>query len=567
MARSERFDVVVLGAGAAGMAAAAVASTEGLDVCLLEKAEQVGGTTAWSGGMVWVPFSEAAQSESWFKDTAADVETYLERVVSGSSEDPRMKRFLKVAPKAIDYLDRRTFVKFQPLLEYPDYYQGIIGSSISGRVLEPVPFGSFHLGRNLQRLRLPLPEFCLFSDMMIAREDLLHFQDAFRSVRSFGRVAKILVRYAYQKARWGRGTALVLGNALAARLYASVLESGVTVRTGERAQSLHQDPLGRVDGVQLSGGETISADFGVILATGGFTNDLSMRKRHLPASMAKYSATIPGATGDGLRLAGPVGGSFHDGRDGNAFLAPVSRFKRPDGSIAVFPHTVSDRAKPGLIAVDKLGQRFVNEAVSYHEFGRALLAHQNISGTEKAFAWLIADSRFIWQYGLGALKPKHINKKYLLTISYLFEGSELRELSQKLKLPPGSLEGTISHYNSSAERGLDLQFGRGGNSYERFLGDRSHKPNPCVAPIECAPYFAIRIEVGDLAAAGGLNTDDNSRVTDESGKVIPGLYACGADTKSIMEGNYPGPGITLGPAIAFGFMAAMDIVNSTKRVS
>ena len=136
-----------------------------------------------------------------------------------------------------------------------------------------------------------------------------------------------------------------------------------------------------------------------------------------------------------------------------------------------------------------------------------------------------------------------------------------------MKLPPGSLEDSISHYNSSAERGLDLQFGRGGNAYERFLGDRRHKPNPCVAPIECAPYFAIRIEVGDLAAAGGLNTDDCSRVTDESGKVIPGLYACGADTKSIMEGNYPGPGITLGPAIAFGFMAAMDIVKSTNRVS
>ena len=564
MERSERFDVVVLGAGAAGMAAAAVASTEGLNVCLLEKAEQVGGTTAWSGGMVWAPFSKAAQNEAWFKDTATDVERYLERVVPGSGEDPRMKGFLRAAPTALDYFHTRTHVKFRPLLEYPDYYQDVAGSTLSGRVLEPEPFDSCLLGQNLGQLRLPLPEFSLFSDMMIAREDIPNFQNAFRSGRSFGRVARILARYAYQKIRWGRGTSLVLGNALAARLYASVLESGVTVRTGQQVQGLRRNPRGRVDGIELCGGGTIVAEYGVVLATGGFTNDPAMRKKWLPASMGNYSATTPGTVGDGIRLAESVGGCFQDGRDGNAFLAPVSRYERRDGSVAVFPHTVSDRAKPGLIAVDKLGERFVNEAVSYHEFGRALLAHQNSSGSEKASAWLIADSRFIWEYGLGALKPKHINKKYLTTIGYLFDGSDLRELEEKLKLPSSSLEGTISYYNGFADQGLDPLFGRGGNAYERFLGDRRYKPNPCVAPIERAPYFAIRVEVGDLAAAGGLNTDDGSRVLDENRKVIPGLYACGADTKSVMEGNYPGPGITLGPAITFGFLAGMDIVNSTR---
>ena len=565
MTASNEFDVVVLGAGAGGMAAAVVAATEGLKVCLLEKTEHVGGTTAWSGGMVWAPLSSPAQKSTGFKDTTRDVARYLEGVVPGSQKDPGMAAFLNMVPTALDYFERHTLVKFRSLSEYPDYYQELEGSSVSGRVLEPEPFNSAHLGAHLRDLRLPLPEFALFSDMMVAREDLSHFQNVFRSIRSFGKVGALLSRYAYQKIRWGRGVDLVLGNALAGRLYASVLEAGITVRMGEQVSNLHRDGFGRVDGVELLGGKTISARQGVVLATGGFTGNLTLREKYLAQGMGDYSATAPGALGDGLHLAESAGGTFSQGRDGNAFLAPVSRYTRPDGSLAVFPHTVSDRAKPGLIAVDNRGERFVNEAVSYHEFGRALLSHQNTSGPEEAFAWLIADSRFVWEYGLGALKPKNLNKKYLVAIGYLLEGSDLSDLTQKLELPPGSLEDTVSCYNGSAEQGLDPQFGRGGNAYERFLGDSQKKPNPCVAPIQRAPYFAIRVEGGDLAAAGGVNTDASSRVMDESGKFIPGLYACGADAKSIMEGNYPGPGITLGPALAFGFLAAMDIVSSTEN--
>ena len=169
------------------------------------------------------------------------------------------------------------------------------------------------------------------------------------------------------------------------------------------------------------------------MATGGFTGNLTLREKYLAQGMGDYSATAPGALGDGLHLAESAGGTFSQGRDGNAFLAPVSRYTRPDGSLAVFPHTVSDRAKPGLIAVDNRGERFVNEAVSYHEFGRALLSHQNTSGPEEAFAWFIADSRFVWEYGLGALKPKNFKKKYLVAIGYLLQGSDLYEQTHKIE--------------------------------------------------------------------------------------------------------------------------------------
>ena len=194
MTASNEFDVVVLGAGAGGMAAAVVAATEGLKVCLLEKTEHVGGTTAWSGGMVWAPLSSPAQKSTGFKDTTRDVARYLEGVVPGSQKDPGMAAFLNMVPTALDYFERHTLVKFRSLSEYPDYYQELEGSSVSGRVLEPEPFNSAHLGAHLRDLRLPLPEFALFSDMMVAREDLSHFQNVFRSIRSFGKVGAILSR-------------------------------------------------------------------------------------------------------------------------------------------------------------------------------------------------------------------------------------------------------------------------------------------------------------------------------------------------------------------------------------
>ena len=557
------FDIVVLGSGAAGMTTALVAATEGLRVCLLEKTDRIGGTTAWSGGMVWAPQSSVAR-EAGYEDDADAVLRYLTALIPGAEQNSRMAAFLRAIPEAVDYLARHTQVHLQPVPVYPDYYPELEGATDGGRVLEPAPFDATALGNDLQLLRLPLPEFALFGDMMLARPDIPHLRNFYKSPASFLIALRLLSRHAWQKVRYGRGTSLVLGNALVARFLVSLRRAGVVIRTETNIAAPILGADGAVQGVRLSQGDEIRTRYGVILATGGFTHDPSRRRQHLPGPLADNSATAPGATGDGARFAEAIGGQFSEGATGNAFWAPVSRYTRPDGSIANYPHTVTDRAKPGLIAVNGQGCRFVNEAISYHAFVQALLADHNIGAGQEAGTWLICDARFLWKYGLGAVKPMSLNRQFFKRQGYLVEAPSIKALEDRLSLPSGGLVATVETYNRHAMTGSDPTFGRGGDSYQRFLGDPAQSPNPCIAPIEKPPFFAVKIWAGDLGAAAGLATDEAARVLDDAGRAISGLYAVGADTRSVMEGSYPGPGITLGPAIAFGYLAAMDIVETRR---
>ena len=556
----DSFDVVVLGSGAAGLAAALVAATEGLRVCLLEKAALIGGTTAWSGGMVWAPGSGVAR-EAGYDDSPDAVQRYLTALVPGAEQDSRMAAFLRAAPEAVDYLASRTQVRLRPVPVYPDYYPELDGATDGGRVLEPEPFDATVLGDDLKLLHLPLPEFALFGDMMLARPDIPHFRSFYKSPVSLLVALRLLSRHSWQKIRYGRGTSLVLGNALVARFLVSLRSAGVVIRTEAEVAALIQDGDGAVQGVRLSQGGELEARYGVVLATGGFTHDPSRRRRFLPGPLADNSATAPGATGDGARFAEAIGGQFSEGATGNAFWAPVSRYTRPDGSTATYPHTVTDRAKPGLIAVNGQGRRFVNEAISYHAFVQAMLADHNTGAVPDAGAWLICDAGFLWKYGLGAVKPMSLNRKGFMRQGYLVEAPSIEVLEDRLSLPAGDLVATVETYNRHARTGSDPAFERGSDSYQRFLGDPAQSPNPCIAPIEKPPFFAIKVRAGDLGSAAGLTTDETARVLDDGGVPIPGLYAVGADMRSVMEGSYPGPGITLGPAIAFAYLAAMDMVE------
>lgn len=549
-------DVAVVGSGAGGMAAALSAAHAGLSVLVLEKEEKVGGTTAWSGGMVWAPMSGLSRTAG-FEDTPEAVRAYLRALVPGAEEDPRMAAFLEAAPAAVDWLAENTDVKLRPVPRYPDYYPDLPGASLAGRVLEPEPFDAATLGDALSLLRLPLPEFALFGTMMVARPDIPHLRRFYRSPRSFAVSARLAARFAAERVRHGRGTSLVLGNALTARFLASALAAGVSIRTGAGVAALVTNGR-RVTGVRLGSGERIAVRRGVVLATGGFNHDGEMRRRLLPAAMDDWSATAPGATGDGARLAGAVGGAFGEGKAGNAFLAPVSRYRRPDGSIATYAHTVADRAKPGLIAVDGRGERFVNEAVSYHAFVKAMLAHHNASGGDPS-AVLLCDSAFLWTYGLGAVKPMTLDRRHLLKEGYLVEAPTIEALAERLGLPAAALAATVRTYNRGAEKGEDPAFGKGSDAYQRFLGDGAVTPNPCLAPIARAPFFAVRVHPGDLGAAAGIETDGHGRVLSAGGEPVAGLYAAGNDMRSVMEGAYPGPGITIGPAIAFGWRAGRAI--------
>lgn len=544
------YDVIVLGAGAGGMTAAAVAASRGLRVLLLEKSSCIGGTTAISGGMVWIPANSKMEKVglSNSRDAAC---AYLERTVGNIS--PILQAFLDHGDRAIGYLEDQTAVQFKPVLHYPDYYPDLLGATLGGRVLEPVPFDGRLLGRHFALLHPPLPEFTLFGGMMLDRADIPHFRKAARSLRSAVRVAGLLARHTWQRLAHPRGVSLVLGNALAARLLQSLLQFGVSIRTDTEVSALwfQGRSVGGVTVKTPQGMCAIQARRGVVLATGGLAHNAKLRQRYLPAAVTA-SATVATDTGDGISLAEAVGAAVHEGRQGNGFWVPLSRFRHSGGDDAVYPHTVTDRAKPGIIAVTRDGKRFTNEARSYHEFVRAMLLAR-IGGTSNP-AYLICDSRSLWRYGLGAIKPFTIFLRRHLNQNYLYRGATIGKLAAKIGIDPKTLETTVEQYNRFAIEGRDPEFGRGEDAYQRHLGDADIAPNPCVRPVERPPFYAIAIYAGDLGTAAGLATDPGGQVLNQSGEPIAGLYACGNDMASVMEGAYPAPGITLGPALTFGFL-------------
>jgi succinate dehydrogenase/fumarate reductase flavoprotein subunit len=548
-------DVVVLGGGAAGMAAAALAAAEGLRVILLEKTGQLGGTTATSGGMVWAP-GNAKAAAIGLPDSVEAARRYLGQTVPGTHNAAARAAFLAHAAAAIDALEARTELRFMPVASYPDYYPDREGAALGGRVLEPVPFDGAKLGRHFALLRPPLPEFMVFGGMMIGRADLVHFRNFARSFRSAARVARLLGAYGRQRLTHSRGTTLVLGNALAGRLFSSLLRLGVDVRLNHAAERLVMED-GRVSGVRVRG-ETIRARRGVVLATGGFSHDPALRAELLPKA-ARFSAAHSGNSGDGIRLARAAGGAQDTSGEDSAFWTPVSRFIRRDGSEAIFPHTVTDRGKPGTIAVNAAGQRFVNEALSYHEFVRAMLRDE----AARRATFLLCDHRFLRRYGLGPIPPFPFSPKPWQRSGYLVSAPDLAALARALGLNAAALEGTVSRFNDDARAGIDRAFGRGSDAYQRYLGDPLHRPNPCLAPLATPPFHAIALYAADLGTAAGLAADQDARVLNPAGQPIPGLYACGNDMHSVMNGAYPGPGITLGPALTFAYLAVRSLSSAS----
>jgi succinate dehydrogenase/fumarate reductase flavoprotein subunit len=549
------YDVIVIGAGAGGMTAASVAAAEGLSVLLVEKSGQVGGTTSVSGGMVWAP-ANAKMRAAGVADSIEQARLYLAHTVPGERRGDLRETYLARAPEAIEYLEARTALAFRPVAFYPDYYPDLPGATLGARVLEPVTFDARELGPHFDLLRPPLPEFMLFGGMMVDRADIPHFRKMSRSLRSALRVARVVARYAVDRLSFERGAHLVLGNALAARLLKSVLTSGVALRLSTQVASLAFE-AGRVAGVVLADGTRLDAKRGVVLATGGFSNDAALRARYLPADTGPSTAGCPANSGDGLRLGLAAGGHMVEVGDNtnNAYWVPVSRFRREDGTPAVYPHTVTDRGKPGMIVVDGRGRRFTNEAVSYHEFVQAMFR----AGAIPAF--LVCDAAALWRYGLGAIKPFTRSTAAHAASGYLRSAPTLRALAGALGIDPDALEATVRRYNDDAREGVDREFGKGSNAYEKYLGDADSKPNPCVRPLGEGPYHAVALYPGDLGTAAGLDTNDHAQVRDSAGAPIAGLYACGNDMSSIMNGGYPGPGITLGPALVFGYLAGRHLAG------
>ena len=560
----EQADLVVVGAGAAGMAAAIVAHSQGLSVIIVEKSRYVGGTTSFSGAVAWVPNSRQNR-ELGVEDDVERATQYLDSVLGDlPGRDARIE-YLRRAPEAFEYIERVSHLKyFVRPSNSPDYFPDLPGAQTKGRALTPVNYDGRLLGDKFTDLRPPLPELCLFGRTMIDGGDLYHLLRIRRSVGSAMHASKVVLRDLWDRVfyrKYGRGTHLTSGNAAVARLYKTVLEMGIPVLFNSPLTQL-MTTAGAVRGLAVqteTGPREIVADCGVVLATGGFPWAAKLRQDHMPEIPFGYSAASPDSTGDGISIAMTSGAKFATSNSDGAFWSPVSIGKRRDGTTARFPHLMADRSKPGLIAVNADGRRFYNEAENYHDLGRAMVAKSN-SAPRDPFH-IICDHSFMQKYAFGMVAPLASSRRRHIKTGYLLRAKTVAELAAKMGVDPASLRDTLERYNADARAGSDSEFGKGSTAYNRYLGDPAHQPNPCLAPIEKGPFYAIRVYPGDIGTSFGLSADLKSRVLDEAGNVIEGLYACGSDRNSIMGGLYPSGGITIGPALTFAYLAALDAVR------
>lgn len=555
---NETFDLVVVGSGAAGLSCALTARHLGLSVVVLEKTPWIGGSTAYSGGAVWIP-NNPQQVAAGAAEPPEQALDYLRHEVGNHGSVEHWRAFLDAGPKMLRFMEENTDLHFSMRAKAPDYHPDAPGAAEGYRVLDPIDFDGRRLGPDLARLREPIAEFTVLGGMPVGRADIPHMYAMTRSARSAAHVAGILARHLGDLVRHGRSTRLVLGRAMAGRLAASALAKGIDIRTEWPVAELVME-AGAVTGVVAHRGgqaRTVLAAKGVVLAGGGAPQSAELDavlRPHKPRE-GHWSMSPAENEGDGVRMAMAVGARLGDGNAEPLFYAPVSLLPQKDGSTRPFPHLFLDRAKPGVIAVDGTGRRFVNEANSYHDFVRAMLGHGTGQAAQPPF-WLLTDHRALRRYGLGAVPPFPGRIRPYLASGYLKRARTIAALAAAIGVEGAALEATVSGFNVAASQGADPDFGKGSTSYNRYLGDPDNRPNPCLAPLEKGPFYAIRLHPGDIGAATGVVTDPRARVLDAHGAPVSGLFACGNDANSIMGGAYPGAGITLGPALTFGYVAA-----------
>ncbi|MCJ0765907.1 FAD-dependent oxidoreductase [Variovorax terrae] len=552
------YDVVVLGSGAAGLAAALTASLRGLRTLVVEKAASFGGASAISGGAIWIPGNDQAVSAGLDSslDSARD---YLRHTVGAGFDADLVQTYLERGSEALRFLERNSELSFRVRPFSPDYHPELPGFSTGGRTLEIAEYDGRRLGRHFRHLRKPPEGMLVFGGMMVNRVDIQHFLNASRSLASAWHCAKLLARYARDRLSHPRGTRLTTGNALVARLATSVLARGVPLWLDTQAQSLIVED-GAVRGVVVlhEGREVaLRARGGVVLATGGYGAAPEAAQDRPATGQAHWSMSPDSNTGDGLALGRAAGAAAGEHLASNFFWAPVSVLRHADGRIEKFPHLVTDRAKPGIIAINRAGRRFVNEANSYHRFVQAM--HDDPAANTPCH--LICDATALKAYGMGLARPGPSDNSPLVKAGYLRQANSLPELAQAIGVDLAALHTTVRRYNEQAAQGQDPDFGKGSTPYNLSMGDPNHQPNACLAPLLKAPFYAIELHPGDLGSARGLRTDAQANALGPNGVPVPGLYAAGNDMNSVMDGAYPGPGITLGPALTFGYIAASHIAD------
>ena len=551
-------DVLVVGSGAGAMTAALRAHDLGLDVLLIEKSEQYGGTSATSGGGIWIPNNHRIAALGG-QDSAAEAVRYIRTVTGSDDEDGRIAAYVEHGRHMVEYLDANSRVHFEAQASYADYYPEVEGGKPGYRSMDPLPFDASQLGEEFLRMREPSPGTLMLGRMAMTMKEARVL--LCRGPGWIGLSAKVMWRYwrDWRGRRLSRRDRyLTLGNALIAALRRSLMDRGVPLWLNSALEELVLDG-GRVAGVQvLREGRSIriKARQGVILGAGGFERNQSMREQYLPQpSQAAWSATPPHNTGDAILAGQRIGADT--ALMGHSWWAPTTRVEGEAKQRALFV----ERTLPGCILVDSAGQRFVNEAAPYTDIVYAMYANQR-EGVSSVPCWMVFDADFRHKYPCGALLPGYAMPDRRLPEnlrSYFHKADSLVELAGQIGIDAAGLLRTVERFNPMAQAGDDLDFHKGASLFDRYYGDPHVQPNPCLAPLRKAPFYAVRIDAGDIGTKGGLRTDVNAQVLNESGQAIPGLYAIGNSAASMMGRTYPGAGATLGPAMTFGYLAANHI--------
>jgi len=555
-------DVLVIGSGAAGLAAAVTAAWHGLRVTLVEKDPVFGGATAWSGGWAWVPRNPLAQRAGIVEDIEQPL-TYLRNELGTHFDEKRVKAFLEACPHMVAFFEQHTALQFVDGNAIPDMHGDTPGAATGGHQVIAAPYDARELGALLPRLRKTLRETSFMGMPIMAGADLGAFLNMTRSPRALLHVCKRFGRHLYHLARHGRAMHLVNGVALVARLAKSAEDLGVKLVESAPAKRLLMEG-GQVRGAVIgtAQGDVSVRAKAVVLAAGGFPNDPARRRQLFPRDASGHdNLALPplSCSGDGLRLGEAAGGVVATDLKSPVAWAPVSKVPHRDGSVGHFPHII-ERGKPGIIGVLASGKRFVNEAHGYYDYVSAML--KAVPEGEEACSWLVCDHRFLRRYGLGHARPAPLPAWPHLRSGYLKRGSTLEQLAKACGIDPAGLSATVAEYNQHARLGQDPAFGRGSTPFNRKQGDPQHKgPNPCVAPIEHGPFYAVKVQPGCFGTFAGLRTDGHARVLDSHGQPIAGLYAAGTDMASVFGGWYPSGGINLGPALTFGYVAGRHIAG------